>query len=340
MKSIYAFVDYKGYFESKYDAVPYISGMDKKKLDIYFSEFGYKIIFVGYSEITKTPSSFWAGKLIIYTSSEDTGYYYKSFIEDVIYYLELCDAIVVPPFKYLRANNNKVFMELFRQNLSFNNSSKIQSNVFGCLEEAVELKDKISYPVIFKQSSGAMSKGVGLANNPHDLIRKLNKISRTRNYLRELWELGRKFKYKNYKEESKHRSKFIIQNFISDLNGDYKVLIFSDHYYVLRRGIKPGDFRASGSGIRSFEKNIPDGLLQFAENFFKELKVPNASLDIAFNGASFFIIEFQCLYFGSYTLTFSDFYWKKSGDHFQLILEKSELEMVYTKSIVNFINSL
>jgi glutathione synthase/RimK-type ligase-like ATP-grasp enzyme len=340
MVDIYALTDYQGYFESKYDSIPYISGMDKKKLEAYFFNSGYRIVFMGFSEITDYPGTFWADKLVIYTSSEDTGYFYKSFIEDVIYYLELSNAIVIPSFKYLRANNNKVFMELLRYNINDPKLLNIKSKVFGCLEEAENVCSTLSYPVILKQSSGAMSKGVGLAGDKDELIRKLKRVARTRNIFREMWEYGRSIKYKSYKKESRHRKKYILQDFIKNLTGDYKVLVFSDNYYVLKRGIKAGDFRASGSGIRIFERNIPDGLLQFAFDIFKDLNIPNASLDIAFNGSSFFLIEFQCLYFGSYTLTFSDFYWKRNANVFQFIEGKSELERVYAGSIVNFIKSL
>jgi glutathione synthase/RimK-type ligase-like ATP-grasp enzyme len=340
MEMIYALTDYQGYFESKYDAIPYISGMDKNELKASFLELGYNTEFIGFSEITNYYGSFWAGKLVIYTSSEDTGYYYKSFIEDIVYYLELCQAIVIPSYKYLKANNNKVFMEMLRSQITNPVFSDIKSRVFGCLEEVKNVSGGLSYPVVFKQATGAMSKGVGLANDETELIRNLKKVSRTRDLFRELWEIGRSHKYKNYKRESKHRSKFIIQNFVPELKGDFKVLIFADNYYVLKRGFKSGDFRASGSGLRVFEKNIPDGLLKYAAEFFKLLNVPNASLDIAFNGTSFFLIEFQCVYFGSYTLTFSDFYWKKTGNDFQFIENKSELERVYAGSIVNFIQSL
>lgn len=340
MVDIYALTDYQGYFESKYDAVPYISGMDKKKLEDYFFDSGYKIVFIGFSEVTDYPCTFWADKLVIYTSSEDTGYFYKSFIEDVIYYLELSNAIVIPSYKYLRANNNKVFMELLRYQINEPKLLNIKTNVFGCLEEAERVSSTLNYPVILKQSSGAMSKGVGLATDKDDLISKLKKAARTKNIFREIWEFGRSIKYKNYKKESRYRKKYILQNFIKDLTGDYKILVFSDNYYVLKRGIKEGDFRASGSGIRIFERNIPEGLLQFAFDVFNVLNIPNASLDIAFNGTAFYLIEFQCLYFGSYTLTFSGFYWKRNSDGFQFIEGKSELERVYAGSIVNFIKAL
>lgn len=335
-KTIFALTDYKGNFESKYNAHPYNSGMDKKLLKNYFSALNFEIKFIPIPDVINYPNDFWEDITVIYTSAEDTGYYYKDFIEDIVYYLELSKANVIPPFKYLRANNNKVFMELLRH--QFNKEIfNLRSMVFGCLEEAVDNCNKLTYPLVYKQAAGAMSEGVGLIKRQGDLIRKLKRISRTPNLFRELWEYGRSLKYKEYDRESKYRNKFIVQDFIEGLSGDYKVLIFGDKYYVLKRDNKKDDFRASGSGIRNFVRKIPHGLLEYAHLCLKTIDVPNISVDIGYKGESFFLIEFQCLYFGSYTITYSDFYWQRSGnDVFELKEEKSILEEEYARSVVKF----
>jgi glutathione synthase/RimK-type ligase-like ATP-grasp enzyme len=275
---------------------------------------------------------------VAYTSSEDTGYYYKSFIEDIIYYIELLGARVMPAYKYLKANNNKVFMELLRH--SFNNKSiqSLPSKVFGTFEELNSRISSLTFPVVYKQAAGAMSKGVGLAHNRNELIQGIKKISSTKQLYRELWEKGRTLKYEGYHAQSRFRNKFVVQNFIPNLSGDYKVLIFGDKYYVLKREAKDGDFRASGSGIRNYVKEIPEGILEFAHMCINTLNVPHASLDIAFNGVIFVLIEFQCLFFGSYTITYSEFYWKKAENNNFIFFEgKSILEEEYANSIIQYI---
>ena len=335
-QTIYALTDYKGYFESKYNAIPYNSGMDKKLLKRYFSALDFEVVFIPISEVINYPSNFWVKKIVVYTSSEDTGYHYKSFIEDIVYYLELSDAKVIPSFKYLRANNNKVFMELLRHRFN-NDIGNIQSTVFGCYEEAEKNSKIFNFPLVYKQAAGAMSEGVGSIKNQKELVRKLKKVSRTPYLFRELWEYGRSIKYNGYIRESKYRKKFIVQELIKGLDGDYKVLVLGDKYYVLQRKVRKDDFRASGSGIKIFVKEIPAGILEFAHLCKKLLDVPNVSIDIGYNGDSFFLIEFQCLYFGSYTLTYSDFYWHKTGnDKFELKEGGSVLEEEYVRSIVNF----
>ena len=336
-RTIYALIDYKGNFESKYNAIPYKSGMDKNLLKKHFSALDFEIVFIPFSEVINYPNNFWGDKMVIYTSSEDTGYWYKNFIEDIVYYLELSNAKVIPSFKYLRANNNKVFMELIRHSLNDERVQNISSKVFGTFEEMNRVLSSFTYPLVYKLAAGAMSRGVGMAHTQKGLINKIKKISRTEQYFREYWEKGRALKYSGYIQESKYRKKFIIQDFKDGLNGDYKILIFGEKYYVLKRDAKKGDFRASGSGIRNFVKEIPNGILEYAYLCLKTLDVPNISIDLAYDGESFFLLEFQCVYFGSYTLTYSDFYWKRTeNNNFELIEGKSNLEEEYVRSIVKF----
>lgn len=340
MENIVILTDYKDVFESRYDSVPYRQGMDKQILKERFKENGFNVEFIHFYEVFNYGKLYWQGQFVIYTSSEDIGLNYKSFIEDIILFLELSGAVVIPGFKYLRANNNKVFMELLRKRMRDKYSFGLNTAGFGCIEEAECFLEKVKFPIVFKKASGAMSEGVGIGHSKQDVYRKLKKISSTTSFINDVWDLIRSIRHNGYKKESRFRKKFILQDFIPSLQGDYKVLIFSNKYFVLHRGNRPNDFRASGSGILNYQKNIPDGLLKFANEFFKDLNVPNASLDIAFNGNSFFLIEFQCLYFGTYTLTYSDFHWELNDNQFSLITERVNLENEYVKSITTFIRSM
>ena len=54
----------------------------------------------------------------------------------------------------------------------------------------------------------------------------------------------------------------------------------------------------------------------------------------------YYLIEFQTNYFGTYTLEYSDFYFKKTSGTWESIEEKSILEKVYAESIVSYINQI
>ena len=51
MEDIYILIDYLDRFESKVPAIPYRSGFDKNLLKKEFTEFGYNVIYLNYSEI-------------------------------------------------------------------------------------------------------------------------------------------------------------------------------------------------------------------------------------------------------------------------------------------------
>jgi hypothetical protein len=120
MAKLILLTDYHGFFVSKNTAVPYRIGMDKSLLKQRFETFGLEIDFVRFSDIDfRDPEIL--SNTYVYTSSEDPGYRYKSYIEDIVLGLEIVGAMVLPPYKFLRANNNKVFMEILRDNSGVGN---------------------------------------------------------------------------------------------------------------------------------------------------------------------------------------------------------------------------
>jgi len=335
MRNIIALIDYKNSFGSKIFDIPYRSGFDKSLLKEYFNLINYSIDFISFNEITKL-SKIPSNSIFLYTSSEDVSYFYKSYIEDVVLYLEKSGYRVIPAYEHLRANNNKVFMQLLL------NTHKYQSIlpktlVFGSLEELILCKDELGYPVIIKKSDGMQSMGVYMANNSIELVRKAKSISRTRNIKYEIKDLLRKYRHRGYTLESIYRKKFIVQDFIPGLKNDWKILVFGNKYYVLFRETKKNDFRASGSGIFSFKKDLPEGLLDYAKSIFELFNIPHISLDIGYDGRSFYLFEYQSVYFGTATLEYSNFYFTNINSQWSIIEEKSVLEKVYAYAIADFL---
>lgn len=338
MKKIFLINDYLGRFGSKQYDFPYRSGMDKQKLIQYFNDEGYEAKFIPFFKVQEMKNEL-IGKPVLYTSQEDVGYYYKNYIEDIIYDLESIGAKVIPPFKYLRANNNKVYMEILRKNLELPNVQDLKTMYFGTLEELLEIIDNLDYPVVLKGAAGAMSRNVVLAKNKKDLLKKIKKISRTRSVKAELKEFIRKLKYNGYKKESKFRNKFIVQNLIPGMTNDWKIVIFADKYYVLFRGTRKNDFRASGSGNFIFKESLPAGLLDFAKSIFNKLNLPMLSIDVGFDGKKFILFEFQAVYFGTTTIEKSPFYFVNQKNSWEIVYTKSDLEKEYVASICKFLES-
>jgi len=134
MEKIIALTDYKNRFGSKHFDVPYRSGMDKQALRVIFANWNIEIEFVQFADLINNLSHYSKDAYYIYTSSEDINYYYKSFIEDVIYYLELLDYKIISSYKYL---NSEVFMELLMLGLSYKHT--LSTKIFGSFEESYRI---------------------------------------------------------------------------------------------------------------------------------------------------------------------------------------------------------
>jgi hypothetical protein len=335
MKNIYLLTDYKNYFSSKYLSVPYRSGMNKDLLSKYFLELGYDVHFLNYSEIDFR-TEVYKDKIFLYSSSEDIDGYYKDYIEDILLGLTICGAKIVPEFKYFRAHNNKVFMEILRDISNLNDIKNIKSKYLGTFEDAVNVINNKNDPFVIKTSAGSTSFGVYKSNNAKEFKKIIKKVSSAKNLYYDLWDKIRAIKRKGYVRESQHRKKFIVQNLIDGLQNDWKVLIFGNKYYVLFRRVRDNDFRASGSGKFEYKKELPDGFLDYCEEIYNYFQVPNISLDIAYNGNEFFLFEFQMMYFGTYTLEKSPFYYIKENGNWQVKYESSTLEKEYANSVINY----
>lgn len=341
MIKVNCIIDYKGKFESKVPSKPYNTGFDKDLLKKYCHQFGMEINYLNFSDIDFKNN--YENDIFVYTSSEDYGLYYKSYIEDVIFGLEEAGALVIPKAKYLRAHHNKVYMEILRSIILQDTS--INSKHFGTLEELLANEKSLNYPLVVKPAIGSSSRGVGLVQNKSELIKHVKKISQINDYIGILQDYGlyikKKLQRDIYKRDSIYKRKFIIQNFIKGLSNDWKVLIYGDKYYVLKRKNSKNDFRASGSGL--FEigeiKNIPDGLFDYAKRIYKKLNVPQLSIDIAFDGKQFYMIEFQALSFGTLTQTIAPHYFKQVNDEWEEINEIHDLEEVYAMSLYQFLKN-
>lgn len=339
MKQIILLTDYKGHFGSNWAAKPYRSGMDVSAITAHFKAAGYATQIYTFSEIANADLPL-AGVPVIYTSSEDIGYHYKDFIEDIILYLQSVGARVTPAFDHIRANNNKVFMELFLKPLRKSLNIGPNSKVFGVFEQAQKLER--DYPTVIKEPRGAMSRGVSKADNADDFEKNAKHISRSANLKKDLKDGIRAYKHKDYTKESLHRGKFVTQEFIPGLQNDWKILIFGDRYFIFSRPVRSGDFRASGSGFMSYkfgsDCEFPEGIFDFAKGVFDYLNVPQLSIDIAYDGNQFYLIEMQSLFFGTVGVIKSDVFFVKVQDTWKSEKNELSLEATYVESMALYLD--
>ena len=130
---------------------------------------------------------------------------------------------------------------------------------------------------------------------------------------------------------------------IQGLKNDWKVYFFYGKIYVFYRPVfEHRDFRASGGGYDNYlyDENAPkpEGFFEFVKKITTYFNVPNASLDIAYDGTNFHLIEMQFLYFGTAGIPYSKGYYFEEAGKWNFKEDKSSIEKVYVGSIIDFIN--
>jgi len=312
-------------------------GVDLELLRAHFAAADLRLNQQAYRALDFRQTSY-AGQYVLYQSSEDAGLEYKSYLEDVLLILQRQGALLIPRFECFRAHHNKVFMELLRDALRLPELSSLHSACFGTYEDFTQAVAHLPPVLVMKPSAGAGSSNVCLV----DTLRAKKRVARRLSKSAFPGWLGLKdilagWVYKDYTAESWHRRKFVAQNYIANLQGDFKVLIFGKKYYVLRRDNRPKDFRASGSGRFTWPDNVAPELLNCAKNVFQALQVPFLSLDIAHDGQNYHVLEFQFLSFGHLTMQRSQFYFTEQAGGWTSVVETPVLEREIAASVVRYI---
>lgn len=335
MKKMLLIKDHEDHFWSTYlDAVTNVS-LDISYLITYFEKEGYSVEVTSFSTFDFTKD--YRGIYVLYASSEDRYGGSKDFYEDILLWLEINHAILIPKFQYFRAHHNKVMMELLKQDFSADALKTILTIPVRSLDDLQRLS--FCYPCVVKTARGAGGGGVFLVESEAKLRQVAEKISRIpseKKYLKLQLANFKRIICRQIGRHSNHNVKFVVQNFIPGMTGDNKVLVFGNHYFVLHRMNREGDFRASGSGIFS---DVPaeelGGILSFAQLCQQEIDAPHLSLDIGFDGKQYHLIEFQCITFGFKTMSLSDHHYVLEKNHFTRVdgPVNSEEEFCYAVKI-------
>ncbi len=335
-KEILLHVDYRDqfYFSTRYRG----ASVDVEKLKNYLFDRDFNLIKKHFHEIDLRQNTY-KDSWILYQSSEDPGLLYKDYIEDILLGLKTQGANLIPDFKYFRAHHNKVFMEILRDMSGMQEMQKIKSKMFGTYEENIEsryLENNDSFVV--KPGSGTRSQGVNLLRSIADKKRIPYKITRSFTSDNLKLFLSKIRTGKPFTPISNNRKKFVVQNFISGLNGDYRVLIYGKKYYVVYRKNRVNDFTASGSGKLDFNVVLPNGLLEFSKKIYQKLDTPYVSLDVGHKDGNFYLFEFQCLCLGQYTLEKSKFCYREFEDNkWKKVQELPNLEREIAETVSVFI---
>jgi glutathione synthase/RimK-type ligase-like ATP-grasp enzyme len=328
---LYLLTDYKGQFGYKYLATPYRSGFDKELLSDALRRRAFEPVFIPLASVRGGSRRF-ANQLVVYTSSEDEDLHYKGFIEDVVLALQLQGARLVPRFEHLRAHHNKVFMEMLRDLTSCPEARSPAARYYGTLEDLIADKANIPTPAVLKPAAGAMSAGVKLASTADELVKAATSLSRCTRIRPRARDLARRIRRRGYVAESWHRRKFVVQDFVPS-DHDWKVLVYGDKSFVVRRGARPNDFRASGSGILDWPQTTPAPVLDVSTKLARALDVPWLSVDVIYADGIPHVLEFQVLHFGTAALEKSPGFFVRRDTNWQFQPAASIVEEEFAEAL-------
>jgi hypothetical protein len=279
---------------------------------------------------------------VLYQSSEDSDLRYKSYQEDVLWGLRLAGALLIPRLEYCRAHHDKVFMEFLRDLSRLPEIQTVRSRAFGTLEDAKAALDHLEVPCVVKGASSACSEQVALAKDHRELLRHVERFSRSDPMWRQLRRViaGRICRWLGRQRSprvSLHRNRLVVQPFVAGLQHDYKVLVYGDRYYAVRRRVRTGDFRASGSGMVEWPGELPAGLLDYAKKISDHFGAPFVSLDIAQDERGFHLLEFQFVLFGNLTVEGAE-HWFVSGPRgWERKVGRSVIEAEFARSVDSYL---
>jgi len=287
---------------------------------------------------------------IFYTFSQKV--YYLNYLKDIVYYLKLRNNILIPPYELLLCQENKGFQDLYKKVLKID---ELKSLYVSDLREIDNYS--IDYPVVVKTITGSNANGVFLAKNKEELQKAVRSFTPVNTIGEKLDLIRRKyFRFKKkvngwpefesrqdyhlYKEYIRKSKNFVIQKFISDLEHDFRVLYVAGHYYVTKRHVRKGDFRASGSKLFDFDTGDVQPLLDYAENLIKKFNMPYLSIDLAKVGNNIHLLEYQANHFGNNVIKLSSGYYLKEANNWKFITEKPDVSRVLAKGLVRYLDNI
>lgn len=237
------------------------------------------------------------GSFFFFASSQIESY--KMAILDVAFEVKALGGILLPKFEFYLSHENKFHQELYK------NRKQVSTPKATLITNSNNIPP-VNVPAVVKGYAGFGSRGVTLVKNAKQLNRTV--LSNLKSYVidkLDLMEILKSFIKSKFKYPGLYPSKtgrVVVQDFMPNLKHDWKVLVFGNDVFALKRYVKKNDFRASGSGFFDFDERPSDELIKFAVDTRCKLDTPFVSLDIAeLEEKKFNIIEYQSVHFGLIT---------------------------------------
>jgi glutathione synthase/RimK-type ligase-like ATP-grasp enzyme len=227
------------------------------------------------------------------------------FAKELIKSFELMGKKVFPNIDTCWHYDDKIGQKYLFESL---NLPLINTYVFYHKNEALKWIEETTFPKIFKLRGGAGAKNVFMCKTKQDAIKKINQIfsngfsSRNRflSIKERLWFFKRDKTLKSFLNIAKGLARIFIpsesdknatieknyayfQDFIPQNDSDIRVIVIGDKAFAIKRMVRNGDFRASGSGKILYNKDeIPLDCIKISFDTTTKIRAQSAAYDFVF----------------------------------------------------------
>lgn len=211
----------------------------------------------------------------------------------------------------------------------------IPTHVFYTRKEAQQWAETTTYPKVMKLRGGAGGRNVVLVNNKKRAKRLIkqafgkgfsqtsdkwqylkDQLRMVRHHKRSIIEglmkgIGVFFVEPLYaKMRGREKGYIMFQDYVKGNDSDWRVIVIGNKLYGMKRKVREGDFRASGSGEYIYEP-IPHEMMRIAFETAEKLQLQSVAFDFMFLDGSPVIVE-MCYGFGTTGSSQCKGYWDKN----------------------------
>ncbi|MDR3610695.1 MAG: hypothetical protein P4L27_09040 [Ignavibacteriaceae bacterium] len=225
------------------------------------------------------------------------------FAKQLLYSVQASGKKVFPDYHTVWHFDDKVGQKYLLEAI---NAPLVPSYIFYSRKSAIEWVNKTSFPKVFKLRGGAGSINVKLVKNKRIAIRLIKKAFR-RGYkhssqldIKERYRLitigkgsmlslfkgmARLFISSDFaKIHGREKGYIYFQDYLPNNDSDTRIIVIGDKAFGIKRLVRKGDFRASGSGSLLFEKyEIDERCLKIAFDLIKKLNAQCIAYDFIFD---------------------------------------------------------
>ena len=234
------------------------------------------------------------------------------FAKQLLYSIEATGKKVFPDFNTGWYFDDKVGQKYLLESVG---AALVPSYVFYTKSEALHWISKTTFPKVFKLRGGAGAANVKLLRNASEarrLVRKafgrgfpqfdrreyfkerLRKFTqRQDSFIGVLKALARQFIPTEFsKLRSPEKGYVYFQDFIENNSYDIRVIVIGDKAFSIKRLVRKGDFRASGSGYIIFEKEqLSEDAVRISFEVASKLRSKCMGFDFVFSPSGPLIVE-------------------------------------------------